>query len=529
MLGNCILAVASTELIILFCGIFFVIGIVGGVVSINIINSKQIIKSKGNATKIIEDAYSEAKAIKKEAILEAKDESHKIKEVTESEVKARHIEIQNLEERLITREENISKKDEQLEKKIENIELMRNNVLMKEKNLEKLEDELNNIKQQSISELAKIACMTKDEAKAKIIDACEEEAKLEAVKIVRDIEEDARENATKKAKEIVSLAISKCAADHTQEVTVSVVPIPSEDIKGRIIGREGRNIRAIEQATGVELIIDDTPDVITLSSFDPIRREVARIALEKLIFDGRIHPARIEELVSKVKKDMETTIKEEGENASFNAGIHNLHPELVKILGRLKYRTSYGQNCLNHSLEVSYLAGLMASELGVDVKLAKRAGLLHDIGKAVDHEYEGTHVAIGVNLANKYKESPLVVNCIEAHHGGCECQCIEAVLVQAADAISSARPGARRESLEAYITRLKELENLANSFKGVEKAFAIQAGREVRVIVKPEEIDDNQAMYLAKELASKIESQMEYPGQIKVNVIREVRKVEIAK
>jgi len=529
MTSNLLFAIASTELVVLFCALTFVIGVVGGVVAINIFNSKQILKSKGKATKIIEEAYAEAKAVKKESILECKEEAQRIKQDTDLEVKDRRLEIQRLEERLISREESLSKKDEALDKKMENIEHIKENLIEKEKHLEDAGEEIKQVKAQAVGELTKISGMTKEEAKQEIIKVCEDEAKLDAVKMMREIEEEARDTATKKAKEIISLAIQKCAADHTQEVTVSVVSIPSEDIKGRIIGREGRNIRAIEQATGVELIIDDTPDVITLSGFDPVRREVARIALEKLILDGRIHPARIEELVDKVQKDMETTIKETGENAAFNAGIHNLHPELIKVLGRLKYRTSYGQNCLNHSLEVSYLAGLMASELGVDVKLAKRAGLLHDIGKAVDHEFEGTHISIGVDLARKYKESDALINCIEAHHGGVECTCIEAVLIQAADAISSARPGARRETLENYIKRLQGLEALANGFKGVEKSYAIQAGREIRVIVKPDEINDNQAMFLAKELAKKIEEEMDYPGQIKVNVIREVRKTEIAK
>ena len=362
-----------------------------------------------------------------------------------------------------------------------------------------------------------------------MIDKFEQEAKRDAAILVRNIEDRAKEDANKKAKEIVTLAIQKTAVDHTSETTVSSVNLPNEELKGRIIGREGRNIRALESATGVDLIIDDTPEAVVISSFDPVRREIARISLEKLILDGRIHPARIEEIVEKVTKDIETTIKEEGEAAVFDAGIHGMHPELIKILGRLKYRTSYGQNCLKHSLEVSYLAGLLAVEVGANEKIARRGGLLHDLGKAVDHEVEGTHVSIGVELATKYKESKEVIHCIAAHHGGVEYESLEAILVQTADAISSSRPGARKESLESYIKRLQQLEEIANNFKGVEKSFAIQAGREVRIIVKPEVVKDEDALFLAKEIARKVEKEMEYPGQIKVNVIRETRSVDFAK
>ena len=531
MLGNSLVAFASVStfgLIAIIIG-SIVAGVFGGIFVTKFIIGKKISESKASANKIIEEAYAEAKAIKKEAVLETKDEVHKLRVEAEQEVKERRMEVQKLEERVLTREEVIVKKEEAIDKKQEAIEKAKEDLEKKNKEIDAIKNEVNQLKDSVKDELSKVAGLTKEEAKKSLIDACEEEAKLEAAKTVREIEQEAKDNANKKAKEIITLAIQKCAADHTQEVTVSVVTIPSDDIKGRIIGREGRNIRALEQATGVELIIDDTPETITLSGFDPVRREVARIALEKLIFDGRIHPARIEELVEKVQRDMDQTIKEAGENAAYTAGIHGLHPELVKILGRLKYRTSYGQNCLNHSLEVSYIAGLMAAELGADVKVAKRGGLLHDIGKAVDHEMEGTHVTIGVDLAKKYKENPAVIHCIEAHHGGVEYKSIEAILVQAADAISSARPGARRETIENYIKRLENLEAIANGFGGVEKSYAIQAGREIRVIVKPDEVDDNKCLFLAKDIAKKIEGELDYPGQIKVNVIRETRSTEYAK
>ena len=531
MLGNSLIAFANVSpfgLIAIIIG-SIVVGVAGGIFTAKFINSKKIASSKASANKIIEEAYAEAKAIKKEAVLETKDEVHKLRVEAEQEVKERRMEVQKLEERVLTREEVIVKKEEAIDKKQEAIERAKEDLERKNKEIDNAKTEINALRESIKEELSKVAGLTKEEAKKSLIDACEEEAKLEAAKTVREIEQEARDNANKKAKEIITLAIQKCAADHTQEVTVSVVTIPSDDIKGRIIGREGRNIRALEQATGVELIIDDTPETITLSGFDPVRREVARIALEKLIFDGRIHPARIEELVEKVQRDMDQTIKEAGENAAYTAGVHGLHPELVKVLGRLKYRTSYGQNCLNHSLEVSYIAGLMAAELGADVKVAKRGGLLHDIGKAVDHEMEGTHVTIGVDLAKKYKENQAVIHCIEAHHGGVEYKSIEAILVQAADAISSARPGARRETIENYIKRLENLEAIANGFGGVEKSYAIQAGREIRVIVKPEEVDDSKCLFLAKDIAKKIEGELDYPGQIKVNVIRETRSTEYAK
>ncbi|MBQ8749036.1 MAG: ribonuclease Y [Clostridia bacterium] len=509
--------------------ISLIIGAVGGIAISKAIDKKNTAIAKSKAAKIIEDAYSEAKAVRKESVLEAKEEAHKIKQELDSEIKERRTEIQKLEERLIIKEENLIKKEEMLDKKQENLEVTKNALLQKENELQVKEGNLIEEQNKCDLELSRVAKLTIEEAKAELIQKYEIEAKQDAVKYVREIEQQAKDEADKKSKEIITMAIQKCAVDHAQDITVSAVAIPNEEIKGRIIGREGRNIRALEQATGVELIIDDTPDVITLSSFDPVRREIARIALEKLILDGRIHPTRIEELVEKAKKDVDLSIREAGENALYDSGIHNMHPELARILGRLKFRTSYGQNCLNHSLEVCHLAGLMASEIGADVNTAKRGGLLHDIGKAVDFEQEGTHVSLGVEIAKKYKESPAVIHCIEAHHFGVEFQSVEAILVQVADAISSARPGARRESLESYIKRLENLENIAKSFDGVDKTFAIQAGREIRVIVKPDEVSDEKAYFLAKDIAKKIENELQYPGQIKVNVIREIRKTEIAK
>jgi ribonucrease Y len=504
----------------------------GGVITFIVyknVNSKKISDAKHNSTKILEDAYAESKAVKKEAILEAKEEALKIKADADEEIKSRRAEVQKNEDRLLQREDIIVKKEDMLDKRQESLDKVKVDLEQKQAEIEQIKTETNDLKNQVVEKLSQVASLSKEDAKKQLMSACEDEARDDAAKFVRDSMEQAKTEADKKAREIITLAIQKCAADQTQDVTVSVVAIPNEDVKGRIIGREGRNIKALEQATGVELIIDDTPDAITLSSFDPVRREIARISLEKLILDGRIHPARIEEIVAKVEKDMDETIREAGENAAYQAGINDLNPEMVKYLGRLKYRTSYGQNCLEHSLEVSYLAGLMAEELGANVDIAKRGGLLHDIGKSIDREMEGTHVSIGVDLAKKYNESPEVIHCIEAHHGGVEFRSIEAILVQAADAISSSRPGARQESLENYIKRLESLENIANQFKGVEKSYAIQAGREIRVIVKPEEISDNDALFMAKDIAKKIESELQYPGQIKVNVIREVRQVEYAK
>ncbi len=506
-----------------------IVGLAGGYGLTYLINTKKMARGKQKAVKILEDAYAEAKTVKKEAILEAKEEIHKQRLEFDQEVKDRRIELQKTEDRLTQKEEFIDKKDLNLDKKQEEIDTQKKIV---DEKLVKVNEELakqEQIKQEMISQLEKVATLKKEDAKQILINSMVEDAKKEAAKLVKAIEDDANEQATKKAQNIVSLAIQKCATDVAGEITVTSVSIPNDEMKGRVIGREGRNIRAIENATGVDLIIDDTPETITVSCFDPIRREVARLSLEKLILDGRIHPTRIEEIVEKVQKDVDQTIKQAGEQAVNEAGIYGMHPELVKILGKLKYRTSYGQNVLKHSLETCYIAGLLASEMGANVQVAKRGGLLHDIGKALDHEIDGTHVAIGVDLAKKYKESPEVIHCIEAHHFDVEFHSIEAVLVQVADAISSARPGARRETLDAYVKRLEKLEEISNSFNGVEKSFAVQAGREVRIIVKPEEISDADAMFLAKDIAKRIEAEMEYPGQIKVNVIREARFSEFAK
>ena len=516
------------------------VGIIVGVISVivaipvgmlinSFITKKNNAKNVNRAKNIIQDAVNEAKTVKKEAILEAKDEVYKIKSEAETELKERRAETAKAENRISQREDFLNKKEMLLDTKIENIETAKTQLLEKEQVIEEKIKEQEEISKKKLQELEKISKLTKDEAKQIIINEFVEEAKQDAAVIVKKIESEAKEEADKKAKEIISLSIQKCAADHTSEVTVSSVALPNDEMKGRIIGREGRNIRAIESATGVDLIIDDTPEAVVISSFDPIRREIARLSLEKLIIDGRIHPTRIEEMVDKVKKDLETTIKEAGENAAFEVGIHGLHPELIKVIGRLKYRTSYGQNVLKHSIEVANLAGLMATELGANVNIAKRGGFLHDIGKALDYEVEGTHISIGVDLATKYKETKEVIHCIAAHHNDVEFESIEAILVQAADAISSSRPGARRESIETYIKRLQKLEEIANATKGVDKSYAIQAGREIRIIVKPTEISDEQAFFLAKDVAQKIEKEVEYPGQIKVNVIRETRSVEFAK
>lgn len=490
---------------------------------------KKIGNAKNVAAKILDEAEQAAKAQKKNAIIEAKEDIVKLRSEFEKETKEESERLKRIEARHIQKEESLDKKEESLEKRQENLEQAQKQLIVAQNELAKKESEIKESHAKMVAEIERVAKMSKEEAKTLLISTIETEAKKEAAILVRNIEEDAKENADKKAKNIISLAIQRCATDHSSDITITTVPLPSDEMKGRIIGREGRNIRALENATGIDLIIDDTPEVVLLSGFDPVRREVARITLEKLITDGRIHPARIEEMVEKVRKEVDAQIKEAGEAAMFDTGVYGLHPEIIKLLGRLKFRTSYGQNVLKHSLEVSYLAGMMAAEIGADVALAKRGGLLHDLGKAVDHEVEGTHIQIGADLAKKYKESADVVNAIMAHHGDAEPNTIEAILVQAADSISGARPGARKETLETYVKRLEKLEAIANSFEGVEKTFAIQAGREIRIIVKPDQIDDNSALFLAKDIAKKIEAELEYPGQIKVNVIRELRRVEYAK
>ncbi len=490
---------------------------------------KKIGDSKCEASRILEDARLEAKTLRKEALLEAKEEQLRLRNEFEKETKQRRGEIQKQENRLNQKEDALDRKEQVLDNKLEALDRSRLVLDERELRISETEAELGNQHSKMLIELEKVANMTISDAKEMLINEITEDAKKDAAVIVKEIEAKAKEEGDKKAKNIVGLAIQRCAVDHAAETTVSIVELPSEEMKGRIIGRMGRNIKALESVTGVDIIIDDTPDVITLTGFDPVRREIARLTLQKLVSDGRIHPGRIEEVAERVRRDIDTQIKEDGENAVFDAGIFNVHPEIIKLLGRMKYRTSYGQNVLKHSLEVSYLAGLMAQEIGADVKTAKRAGLLHDIGKAVDHEYEGTHIQIGVELARKYKEKENVIHAIAAHHGDIEAQTLEAIIVQASDAISGARPGARRESLENYVKRLEKLESLANSFAGVEQSYAIQAGREIRVIVKPESVDDATTVFLAKEIAKKLESELEYPGQIKVNVIREMRSIEYAK
>lgn len=483
---------------------------------------EELRKAELNSQNLVEEAKREAEALKKESILEAKDEVHKIRNDFEKENRERRNEIQRLERRILQREESLDKKSEMLEKREENL-------TKRTQDIDELEKSVNELYSRQRGELERISGLSSEEAKQILLDEVNKEIKHEAAMMIKEIETKAKEEADKKAKEVITCAIQRCAADHVSESTVHVVALPNDEMKGRIIGREGRNIRTLETLTGVDLIIDDTPEAVILSSFDPIRREVARTALERLIVDGRIHPARIEEMVDRAKKDVENDIKEEGEQATFETGVHGLHIELIKLLGRLKYRTSYGQNVLKHSMEVAHLAGLMASELGLDVNLAKRAGLLHDIGKALDHEVEGPHALIGSEIAKKYHESAIIVNAIGAHHGDIEMQSLEAVLVQAADAISAARPGARRETLEAYIKRLEKLEEIANSYEGVEKSYAIQAGREIRIMVKPEQVDDAGAIDMARNIVKTIEQELEYPGQIKINVIRETRAVDYAK
>ncbi len=511
----------------------FVVAIALGALVGYIVRKKLTDKKMGEiekvTEKILDDARIESKRIRKEAILEAKEQELKLRSDFERESKEKRLELQKIESRLVQKEEVLDKKEENLLKRNEETTRQQQSLKNKEAEMDRKLQEISGQHQKMIEQLEKASQMSKEEAKQELIAAITDEARRDAVGTVRQIEAEAKEEADKKAKEIISLAIQKCSTEQATEITVSVVPLPNDDMKARIIGREGRNIRTLENATGIELIIDDTPEVVILSGFDPVRREVARIALEKLIADGRIHPARIEETVEKVRKELEAEIKQHGDNAMFECGIFGLHPEIIKLLGRLKFRTSYGQNVLKHSLEVAHLAGVMAAELGADVNMAKRAGLLHDLGKAVDFEIEGTHMQIGADLAKKYKENHVIVNAIMAHHGDVEPKTIEAVLVQAADAISGARPGARRETTTNYVKRLQRLEEIASDFKGVDKCYAIQAGREVRVMVKPEQVDDNQTLFLAKDIAKKIETELEYPGQIKVNVIREWRATEYAK
>ena len=478
--------------------------------------------AEARAREIIDDAVKTAEAKKKESLLEIKEESIKNKNELEKETKERRSELQRYEKRVLSKEEALDKKSEAIERREAGF-------TAKEEELRQREAKVEELSQQRVQELERISGLTSEQAKEYLLKTVEEDVKHDTAKMIKELEAQAKEEADKKAKEYVVTAIQRCAADHVAETTISVVQLPSDEMKGRIIGREGRNIRTLETLTGVELIIDDTPEAVVLSGFDPIRREVARIALEKLIVDGRIHPARIEEMVEKAQKEVDTMIREEGEAAALEVGVHGIHPELIKLLGRMKFRTSYGQNALKHSIEVAQLSGLLAGEIGLDVRLAKRAGLLHDIGKSIDHDVEGSHIQIGVDLCRKYKESPTVINAVEAHHGDVEPETLIACVVQAADTISAARPGARRETLETYTNRLKQLEDITNQFKGVDKSFAIQAGREIRVMVVPEQVSDADMVLLARDISKQIEAELEYPGQIKVNVIRESRVTDYAK
>lgn len=499
-----------------------IIGLVAGYVYRKRIAEAKTQQAEDAVRKMIDEAQRRAEALKKETLIETKEEVHQLRSDFDQEMKERRSELQRSERRLIQKEESLDRKLDTADKKEQQLNAG-------QRELQKRRDELEVLFKKQLDDLERISGMSREEAKDVLISSIESDARRDAALLVREIEQKAKEEGDKRARNIIGLAIQRCAADHVAESTVSVVHLPSDDMKGRIIGREGRNIRALETATGIDLIIDDTPEAVILSGFDPVRREIARIALERLIQDGRIHPARIEEMVEKARKEVDQQIREAGEQSLFDAGIHGVHPELLKLLGRLRYRTSYGQNVLKHSLEVSHIAGLMASELGGNVALAKRGGLLHDIGKAADHEIEGPHAQIGVDLAKKYRENADVQLCIAAHHGDVEATTLEAVLVQAADAISAARPGARRESLENYIKRLEKLEEIANSFEGVERSYAIQAGREIRIMVKPENVTDETMVLVARDIAKKIEQELDYPGQIKINVIRETRAVDFAK
>ena len=512
--------------VLLAIGVTLVIAVPAtAVIAINY--QKKMVEAKlGNADEkareIIDEALKTAETKKRESLLEVKEESIRTKNELDKEIKERRAEAQRYERRVQQKEENIDKKADAIEKKEASL-------AQKEEALSKQREEISKLSEQRLQELERISGLTSEQAKDYLLKIVEDEVKHETAVMVKEMESRAKQEADKKAKEYVVTAIQKCAADHVSETTISVVQLPNDEMKGRIIGREGRNIRTLETMTGVDLIIDDTPEAVILSGFDPIRREVARIALEKLIVDGRIHPARIEEMVEKAQKEVEVMMKEEGEAATLEVGVHGIHPELVRLLGKMKFRTSYGQNALKHSIEVAQLSGLLAAEMGLDVRMAKRAGLLHDIGKAVDHEMEGSHIQLGVELCRKYKEGPVVINAVESHHGDVEAQTLIACLVQAADTISAARPGARRETLETYTTRLKQLEDITNNFKGVDKSFAIQAGREIRVMVVPEQINDSDMVLLARDISKQIEAELEYPGQIKVNVIRESRVIDYAK
>ncbi len=510
---------------IMWVAICVVSAVVASLISI-LIRKKTVEKTIGSAEKkareIIDDAIKDAEAKKKEMLLEAKEDNLKTKNELEKEVRERRSEIQKFEQRILNKEEAVEKKADAIDKREQSLKDREENLAEKQAKVDKLSE-------QRVNELERISGLTSEQAKEQLLNTVEEEIKIETAKVIKEGEARIKEESDKKARDIIVNAIQKCATDQVSEATISVVQLPNEDMKGRIIGREGRNIKTLESLTGVDLIIDDTPEAVVLSGFDPIRREVARIALEKLIVDGRIQPSRIEEMVNKAKKEVETVIREEGESATLEVGVHGIHPELIKLLGKMKFRTSYGQNALKHSIEVAHLSGLMAAEMGLDVRVAKRAGLLHDIGKAVDHEQEGTHIQLGVDLCRKYKESGVVINAVEAHHGDVEPETLIACIVQAADAISAARPGARRETLETYTNRLKQLEDITNSFEGVDNSFAIQAGREIRVMVVPDKVSDADMVLMARDISKQIEAELEYPGQIKVNVVRESRAIDYAK